>query len=627
MSKLPLHFTLDPHAGKWLIHGLDFLHMQKTEQAQACFINALYENEKNTDAWIYIGIIFGINKDEKAIRCFEAALLYNPNANEVKKRFKEIFSKTESAFGDNLKDIKNLFKEAELKVNNKTADEPIQIKNLPITVHTGYTIPQKKPHLDLTLSLPPLIFNEWNRVNIPLYNKGTAEARKISLVFEKDFEIRGNGVLTVGHGMSATLELELLPKVKGVFSVDVTLSYEDKNGKKFNEKHLSSLTIGTRSEGFNTPHFPDPGFHPNIQLDNPEYLLKMFPDKYIESSFLGRGGFAHVFKVKRKNGQILALKTPLMYDEDSGRNFIHEIQNWELLLHKNIVKIFDYNITPIPYIEMELCDCTLSEWKKTQPNKNISPESTAWIMFSVCDGLKYAHSHKIIHRDLKPQNILLKNTIPKISDWGLAKPISQNSSKTPTSFTPYYAAPEQINNQLKDERTDIWQLGVIMYELTCDALPFSSDTPFQLYMDISTKTPVSPKDINPGLKDFEHIILTSIEKSPERRYQSVKDLQKALATYLKLTYHDKCDPIKSYGMSVTYLGDLLIISMRAGELRDVLKYLYDLDNFVEGTLKKDIKDLRYAISHRIDNGLTEVPDQIIQQTELIMQKLKFRKKP
>jgi len=625
MLKFPFHFTSNSHTEKWITLGLDFLSMRKTDQAQASFVNALYENEKNTDAWLYIGIIFVINKDEKAIRCLEAALIHNDDVNDVKRRFAKILEKIEFVSGKDLNNLKKLFDEAELNVNQKNAEEPIPIKKLSISVHTGYTVPTKKPHFNFSFTFPSLIFNEWNHLHIPLFNDGNAEARNISLVLDKDFEVRGNGTFTVGPGMAITFEPDLFPKIKGSLSIETTLGYEDKTGKKFHEKHHSILTIGSRTEGFITPNFPEPVIQAKMPLDSPEYLLKTFPDRYIESAFLGRGGFAYVYKVKKKNGQSLALKTPLMYDEASGRNFIHEIQNWERLIHTNIVKIFDYNINPIPFIEMELCDCTLSEWKNNQQNKKISPESTAWIMFSVCEGLKYAHAQKIIHRDLKPQNILLKNSIPKISDWGLAKPISQNSSKTLTSFTPFYAAPEQINNLSKDQRTDIWQLGIIMYELTCNTLPFTGDAPLQLCMDISTKTPVPPSEINPELKEFEHIILTSIEKAPERRFQSVLDLQKALAGYLKMTYQVKCDPIKTSGLSIAYLGDLLIISMRSGDLPDVLKYLHDFERLVDTPLKNDIKDLRDAISLRLDEGLTEVPDQIIHNTELLIHRLKFRK--
>ena len=96
------------------------------------------------------------------------------------------------------------------------------------------------------------------------------------------------------------------------------------------------------------------------------------------------------------------------------------------MVHENIVKVYEYNIMP-PYFEMELCDESLANLQKPMQN-----EKAAWLAFSICEGLKYAHAHNIIHRDLKPQNILLKNGIPKISDWGLSRVmVTQSTTRHP----------------------------------------------------------------------------------------------------------------------------------------------------------------------------------------------------
>ena len=139
-------------------------------------------------------------------------------------------------------------------------------------------------------------------------------------------------------------------------------------------------------------------------------------EKYRESEFLGKGGFARVFKAKRRDGVFVAVKVPIDLDESTGKSFIAEMQNWTKFNHPNIVKIYDYNIMPFPYFEEELCDNSLDRL-----NKPMDCAKAAWIIFNVCEGLEYAHSRKVIHRDLKPQNILLKNGIPKISDWGLSR--------------------------------------------------------------------------------------------------------------------------------------------------------------------------------------------------------------
>jgi len=220
-------------------------------------------------------------------------------------------------------------------------------------------------------------------------------------------------------------------------------------------------------------------------------------------------------------------------DAMTGKSFIAEMQNWTKLSHPHIVRLYDFNIMPMPFFEEELCDNALAD-----QSKPIECEEAAWILFNICEGLKFAHTQKIIHRDLKPQNILLKNGIPKISDWGLSRIISETTTTTAMSFTSHYAAPEQINNRVKDERTDIWQLGVILYELVTGALPFKGDSMIEIGMNIATKDPIPPGKIKPEAHVIDAFVMKCLEKDPVNRYQSVLDLQKDLAMYLRKNYAD-----------------------------------------------------------------------------------------
>ena len=108
-------------------------------------------------------------------------------------------------------------------------------------------------------------------------------------------------------------------------------------------------------------------------------------------------------------------------DRSVGKSFIKELENWTKLKHQNIVEVFEYNILPVPYFEMEKCDSSLENLLKP-----IEIEKAAWIVFNIAEGLKYAHDKGIIHRDMKPQNIMLNKGIPKISDCGLSKVTSQS---------------------------------------------------------------------------------------------------------------------------------------------------------------------------------------------------------
>jgi hypothetical protein len=313
-----------------------------------------------------------------------------------------------------------------------------------------------------------------------------------------------------------------------------TVEFEDQNDlittKEFRiEKIKSSLDEGINLfDSLDTRNKKISKINSNIPINvgAKDQIPAELSGQYLASKYIGRGGFARVFKATKRDGKTVAIKVPISIDPSTARMFLSEIQNWTKLVHENIVKIYDYNLIP-PYIEMELCDESLANLKKPILN-----EEAAWLIYSICEGLKYAHTQNIIHRDLKPQNILLKNGVPKISDWGLSRVLLSNSTTNPTSLTVCYASPEQVNNRKQDARTDLWQLGVIFYELTSGTLPFKSETVTDTIIAIATQNPVQPSSINPEAKDLDCIIMRCLEKDPARRYQTVAELQKDLATYL-----------------------------------------------------------------------------------------------
>ena len=353
--------------------------------------------------------------------------------------------------------------------------------------------------------------------------------------------------------------------------------------------------------------------------------LKQLPpelsDWYTDSTFIGKGGFARVFKAKRKDGKYVAIKIPIALDSATGKSFVAEIQNWTKLNHTNIVKIYDFNIMPLPYFEMELCDSSLAEMQKP-----IESEEAAWIIFNVCEGLKFTHALKIIHRDLKPQNILIKDGTPKISDWGLSRVITESSASTATSFTPNYAAPEQINNRVKDERTDIWQLGVIFYELVTGVLPFKGDSMIEIAMNIATKDPAPPSDITPDSREFDAIVMKCLQKDPAKRYQTVIELQKDLAAFMGIELSEsltKSMRIEDSLRSAYLCCELLQMNMKIGDIKSALKYASTLVNNTTGKNKKSVIELVNQLTIRIDSGLEEIPDELIQKTDLIVHQVRL----
>ncbi|MDI6885475.1 MAG: serine/threonine-protein kinase, partial [archaeon] len=179
------------------------------------------------------------------------------------------------------------------------------------------------------------------------------------------------------------------------------------------------------------------------------------------------------------------------------------------------------NIYPVPYLEMELCNGSLGYRRR-------NVEEAVSIIYEVAKGLKHAHEKNIVHADIKHSNILIKDGKLKISDWGLSK-VKRGKSLSVSALTPEFAVPEQILGRI-DERTDIWQLGVVFYELVTGKLPFEGE-----YADVINHVlndePVAPSEINPDSKCVEHIIMKCLCKRKEERYQSVDELLKELEGY------------------------------------------------------------------------------------------------
>ncbi|AEO13926.1 serine/threonine-protein kinase [Thermococcus sp. AM4] len=261
-------------------------------------------------------------------------------------------------------------------------------------------------------------------------------------------------------------------------------------------------------------------------------------DKYEPLEFIGEGGFAKVFKAKKKkDGKIVALKIPRI-DERTSKTFIKEVSTWLHLDHPNIVKLYDVDILPIPYLEMEYVEGVKVNGKTVRDlggyPKPVDEKIALKLIRGIAEGLRHAHSKGIYHRDLKPLNVLLKADLtPKITDWGLAKLGTMSSSRSVLGYTPLYASPEHLmpgKYGHTDHRTDIWQLGVTFYELLTGKLPFEGYTYEEVFGKITDEsyrfTP--PSKINPALAKYDGIFEKLLAKRKEDRYQSVDEFLRDL---------------------------------------------------------------------------------------------------
>ena len=265
-----------------------------------------------------------------------------------------------------------------------------------------------------------------------------------------------------------------------------------------------------------------------------KYIGRVFDKRYKIEKVIGVGGMAIVFKAEdilmNRTVAIKMLKNDVAGDSEALRRFINESKAVAMLSHENIVNIYDVSVKGnTKYIVMEYIEgITLKAFLKHKGG-SLSWRETLNISEQILRALEHAHSKGVIHRDIKPQNImLLKNGLIKVADFGIAKlPDADTFTVTDQAIgTVNYISPEQaMNKEPIDERSDLYSVGVLMYELSCGELPFTGDTPVAVAYKHVNEAPKSPREIKPEMpQGLEQIIMRAMEKSPEMRYQSAKQM-------------------------------------------------------------------------------------------------------
>jgi serine/threonine protein kinase len=252
---------------------------------------------------------------------------------------------------------------------------------------------------------------------------------------------------------------------------------------------------------------------------------------------LGQGGMATVFKAYHpeldRYVAIKALHPAFAEDDTFLARFQREARVVAKLEHSNIVPIYDYSqYENRPYLVMKYIE---GETLKARISNGMIPvEESLRIIEIIGEALQYAHDKGVLHRDMKPSNVLIsKDNQVYLTDFGLAR-MAQSSDKTLTTDmmigTPQYISPEQaLAKQDLDARTDIYSLGVMIYELLVGKVPFSADTPFAIVHDhIYTPLPL-PRSVNPELAEAtERVLLKALAKDKEDRYNNVSSMIEAL---------------------------------------------------------------------------------------------------
>jgi len=255
---------------------------------------------------------------------------------------------------------------------------------------------------------------------------------------------------------------------------------------------------------------------------------------------LGRGGMASVYKAER-DGELYALKRPLLaHLEDPGflQRFLREAEIGRTLHHPNIVRIYERGeVEGVPYFTMELvAGETLQE--RVRREGGFSARDAARVISQVAEALDYAHLKGVIHRDLKPSNImLLEDGTVKVMDYGIARARRYEGQGLTTTGvflgTPDYVAPETAEGRGSDARSDLYSLGVVLYELLTARKPFVGNTPFETLKKHCSEPPTPPSNFVPGLPPaLEAMVLRLMSKDPAQRYPNAEELLIELRDYL-----------------------------------------------------------------------------------------------
>ena len=275
-------------------------------------------------------------------------------------------------------------------------------------------------------------------------------------------------------------------------------------------------------------------FDPNIG--------KKLGDRYELLSVIGYGGMAVVYKAKdhllNRSVAVKVLRSEYGEDEGFRRRFHAESRAIAMLQHQNIVSVYDVSgeKSKTEYIVMEMLDgITLKQYMEKR--KKLSAGEVVYIVKQILEGLEHAHSRGIVHRDIKPQNIMILKTQGsgnvKITDFGIASLTDKTSTLENEAIgSVHYVSPEQARGERVTAQSDIYSLGIVLYEMLTGHLPFVGENAVTVAVQRITSTPLEPHEYDPSIPPaLERICMKAMATRPENRYESASEMLKALSSY------------------------------------------------------------------------------------------------
>ena len=262
-----------------------------------------------------------------------------------------------------------------------------------------------------------------------------------------------------------------------------------------------------------------------------KYIGRLLDNRYEILEVIGTGGMAVVYKARcHRLNRLVAikiLKDDYLEDEEFRRRFHSESQAVAMLSHPNIVSVYDVSTSiTADYIVMELIDgITLKQYMEKKGVLNW--KETLHFAIQISKALEHAHSRGIVHRDIKPHNVMvLKNGSVKVTDFGIARMMSKGNTLTKEALgSVHYISPEQAKGGRVDSRSDIYSLGVVMYEMMSGRPPYDGESPVAVAIQHINGGAVMPSTLNPNIPGgLEQIIMKAMAHEPSARYESATQM-------------------------------------------------------------------------------------------------------
>ena len=301
--------------------------------------------------------------------------------------------------------------------------------------------------------------------------------------------------------------------------------------------------------------------------------------RYEVLSKIGAGGMADVYKGKdhmlNRYVAIKVLKKEFKEDENFVRKFRSEAQAAAGLIHPNVVNVYDVGEDRgLYYMVMELVEgITLKEY--IDKKGRLSHKETISIAIQMCTGIGVAHAANIIHRDIKPQNIIIsKDGKVKVTDFGMAKATTSNTISSNAMGSVHYTSPEQARGGFSDQKSDIYSIGITLYEMVTGQVPFDGDSTVSVAIKHLQEEITPPSEIVPDIPySLEQIILKCTQKNGERRYKNTDELIQDLKRSL-------VDPDGDF-VIIPPLGNADTVIITDEELDDIRSSYDEEDDFDE----------------------------------------------